>query len=328
MNIIGIDLGGTKILGVRADEHGKISAKQRQPTNAAEGVDAVVNRMVDIIKHLTPPEGVAGIGVGAPGPINPMKGEVYDPPNLPGWTTVPLRDMLYERLDLAKGTRIVIANDANAAALAEFKFGAGAQKRLGKQIKHLVYLTISTGVGGGVVADSRLLLGTTGMAAELGHIVIDLYGPRCTCGNRGCLEAMASGTALAREGAIVVATRRDSLIAHTVGGKPEKVTAEIVVNAARKGDLEALQLMAREGELVGVGVVNCVHSFNPDLVVLGGGVTNAGDLLFDPVRATVEARIMRAYKGTFDIVPAALGGEVGALGAVAAALEEVGPSED
>jgi glucokinase len=252
-----------------------------------------------------------------------MKGEVYDPPNLPGWTTVPLSRMLQERLDLPENTPIVLANDANAAALAEYKFGAGARKRLGKPIRHLVYLTISTGVGGGVVIDGRLLIGSTGMAAELGHIVIDLHGARCNCGNIGCLEAMASGTALAHEARVELASRRETRMAEMVGGRAEKITAKIVVEAARAGDPAALELMAREGELVGVGVVTCIHVFNPEIVVLGGGVSNAGDLLFDPVRATVEARIMRAYRGTFDIVPAALGGEVGALGAVAVALEEV-----
>jgi glucokinase len=322
MNIIGVDLGGTKILGVRADEEGNIAAHVRRPTGAAEGLDAVVGRIVDTIRELMPPEGVAAIGVGVPGPINPMKGEVYDPPNLPGWTTVPLRKMLIEHLDLPEKTPIVLANDANAAALAEFKFGAGAEKRLGKSIRHLVYLTVSTGIGGGVIVDGRLLIGSTGMAAELGHIVIDLHGPRCNCGNIGCLEAMASGTALAREAATILASRRETKIAEMAGGRPEKVTAQIVVEAAMAGDPIALELMAREGELIGVGVVNCIHIFNPELIVLGGGVSNAGDLLFKPIKATVEARIMRAYKGTFDIVPAALESEVGALGAVAVALEE------
>src|SRR6476646_7921881 len=130
MYIIGIDLGGTKILGVLADEHGNIAAEVRRPTGAADGREAVVDRIADIVRELMPSGGVVGIGVCAPGPINPMNGQVYDPPNLPGWTTVPLRDMLYERLDLPPNTHIVLANDANAAALAEFKFGAGSHGRL------------------------------------------------------------------------------------------------------------------------------------------------------------------------------------------------------
>jgi glucokinase len=318
---IGIDLGGTKILGVRADEHGQIAAEVRRPTDATRGLNAVLDRIVETIRELMPPEGVAAVGVGVPGPMDPVKGVVYDPPNLPGWGTVPLRRMLEERLQLPESTPIVLANDANAAALAEYKFGAGCEKRLGKPIKHLVYLTISTGIGGGVIADGKLLLGATGMAAELGHIVIDLHGPRCSCGTIGCLEAMASGTALAKEAAMIIAARRETSMADAVGGDPEKVTAEIVVRAAKAGDRVACELMDREGMLVGVGVVNCIHSFNPELVVLGGGVTNAGDLLFKPVKATVEARIMRGYRGTFDIVPAALGNEVGGLGAVAVAME-------
>ncbi len=323
MDIIGIDVGGTKILGVRADREGKIAAQVRRPTGAADGFDAVIDRIVEMIKELTPPEGVASVGVGIPGPVDPMKGMVYGPPNLPGWETVPLKQILTERLGSTKydNMPVVLVNDANAAALAEYKFGAGCEKMLGRPIKHLVYMTISTGIGGGVISDGRLLLGSTGMAAELGHIIIEVDGPRCYCGGQGCLEALASGPALAREAAVVVGSPRKTLMADLTGNNPAKVTPEIVVKAAQEGDLEACKLMDREGLLVGVGVVNCVHSFNPQLVVLGGGVTNAGDLLFKPVRATAEARVMPAYKGTFEIVPAALGGESGALGAVAAAME-------
>jgi glucokinase len=320
---IGIDVGGTKILGVRADREGKIARQVRRPTRASDGLDAVVDRIASMIKELTPRRGkVAGIGVGIPGPTDPMKGMVYHPPNLPGWETVPLSDMLKERLDLGDDTPIVLVNDANAAGLAEFKFGAGSPKRMDKEIKHLVYLTVSTGVGGGVVVDGKLLVGSSGLAAELGHMVIDVNGPRCYCGGIGHLEAMASGTALAREGYVVVASRRKTSMADAVGGNPDKVTAEVVVQAAREGDAAACELMEREGFLVGIGVVNCIHTFNPELIVIGGGVSNAGDLLFNPVRATAEARVMPAYLGTYEIVPAALKGTSGALGAVAAALAE------
>jgi glucokinase len=318
MNIIGIDVGGTKILGVRADESGKIADQVLEPTLGSKGVEAVIDRIADIIRRLTPGDGADAIGVGMPGPLNPDKGEVYSPPNLPGWGTVPLASELAKRLKLSNGTPIVLVNDANAAALAEFKFGAGAGK---KDLRHLVYLTISTGIGGGVISNGRMLLGSMGLAAELGHMVIDVNGPRCYCGGIGCFEAFASGTALAREAEVLVASRRETAMSKAVNGDPSKVTAEVVVKAAQAGDPVALELMEREGLLVGVGVVNCIHAFNPQLVVLGGGVTNAGNLLFDPVKATVEARIIPAYKGTFEIVPAALRGNSGALGAVAAALE-------
>ncbi|MBF6614059.1 MAG: ROK family protein [Chloroflexi bacterium] len=320
MKIIGIDLGGTKILGVRSDEEGKVQARALRPTEAARGLDAVLYRITDTIRELIPPEGVDAIGVGVPGPLDAAKGMVYEPANLPGWKDVPLRELLYARSGMPREIPLVLVNDANAAALAEYSFGAGSEKVTGRKLQHLVYLTISTGIGGGVISDGKLLLGATGMAAELGHVSIDFAGPRCYCGSIGCLEILASGPALAREASVVIASRRATRMAELVGGDARKVTAEVVVKAAQEGDAQACALMEREGLLVGVGVVNCIHTFNPELVVLGGGVSNAGDLLFKPVRATVEARVMPAYKGTFDIVPAALGGTSGALGAVAAAL--------
>jgi glucokinase len=322
MNIIGIDLGGTKILGVRTNEQGEIAAELRVDTLGKEGLDAVVGRMAQMVRDLTPVEGdVAGIGVGVPGPINPWQGIVYSPPNLPGWGTVPLRDMLRALLELPESVPIVLVNDANAAALAEYKFGAGSERVLGRPIRHLVYLTISTGVGGGVIIDGKLLVGQ-GLASELGHLVIDAYGPRCLCGGRGHFEALASGTALAREGYLLVAARRDTAITGMVGGDPNKVTAEIVVRAAQAGDREALKLMEREAYLIGIGIISCIHAFNPQLVVLGGGVSAASDLLLDGIRATVADLIMPGFPGTYEIVLAALEGKSGALGAVAAAIPE------
>ena len=159
---------------------------------------------------------------------------MFDPPNFPGWTMCRCTRGWWRALGDARP--IVLVNDANAAALAEFRFGAGSKQRLGREIRHLVYLTISTGIGGGVIIDGKLLLGANGFAAELGHIVIDAFGPRCNCGNTGCLEAMASGTALAREGAMVVMSRRPSKISELTGGDPDKVSARIVVEAARQGD--------------------------------------------------------------------------------------------
>ena len=319
MNIVGIDVGGTKILGVRADEYGLVLEQIRRPTEAAEGLEAVIDRIVEMIRELTPPDGAEAIGIGVPGPLDPVKGEVYNPPNLPGWETVPLSRIVRERLELPESVPVALVNDANGAALAEFKFGAGANRG----IKHLVYFTISTGIGGGVITNGKLLLGASGMAAELGHIVLDINGPECGCGGYGHFEALASGTALAKEAARLVEDRRETSLIEMVGGDPSKVTAEIVVEAAKAGDRVACQLMEREGLLVAAGVVTAIHIFNPEIIVMGGGVTNAGDLLFDTVRTATEAGVMPAYRGTYEIVPAALGDVSGALGAVAAALDEL-----
>ncbi|HEX8222062.1 MAG TPA: ROK family protein [Chloroflexia bacterium] len=323
MSIIGVDVGGTKIHSVRADEQGNILAREHCSTEAGEGLDHVVGLIAEEIGKLAEGEEIEAVGLGVPGPLDARKGIVYDPPNLPGWDDVPLVKLLREKLHTLRDVPLVLVNDANAAALAEYHFGAGSQYKGAEPLKHLVYLTVSTGIGGGVITDGNLLVGSTGMAAELGHIVIDIGGPRCGCGNLGCFEACASGTALAREGYLVVKSRRPTKMAELVKGVAEDVTAETVFQAARQGDHEAMLLVQREGMLVGVGVVNCIHSFNPQLVVLGGGVSGAKELLFDPVRATVEDRIMPAYKDTFQIVPAALGGDTGALGAVAAALVEL-----
>lgn len=323
MNIIGVDVGGTKIHSVLTDEKGTILARDRISTEVERGVDHVVGLIAGSLEKLVAGEAVQAVGLGMPGPLNVVKGLVCDPPNFPGWHNIPLVSLLRERLDFLRGVPLVMVKDANAGALGEYHFGAGAHYRGSEPLRHLVYLTISTGIGGGVISDGKLLLGSTGIAAELGHIVIDPSGPCCGCGNLGCLEAFASGTALGRQGYLVVKSGRPTKMAELVGGVAEDVTAEIVVKAAREGDHEAAALMKREGMLLGVGVVSIIHAFNPQLVVLGGGVSNAGDLLFDPVLATVDERVMLAYKGTFQIVPAALGGDTGALGAVAAALAEV-----
>src|SRR5436190_8800171 len=179
METISIDVGGTKILGIRADQDGKVAARVRKPTGADQGQDAVLDRIADMIRELMGQGDVESIGVGMPGPLDPVAGVVFDPPNLPGWEAVPMCDLLYERLDLPENLPIVLVNDANAAALAEFRFGAGRQPLDGKPIRHLVYMTVSTGVGGGIIVGGKLLLGANGLAAELGHMVIDLNGPRC-----------------------------------------------------------------------------------------------------------------------------------------------------
>ena len=322
MNIIGIDLGGTKLLGIRADEDGKVLQEELVPTLAHEGPERVIDRILSMIGRLAKAGPVDAIGIDVPGPADPFKGIVYGPPNLPGWPEngVPLLRIAKDRLGYGDKVPLALVNDANASALAEYKYGAGAEKFMGKKIKHLVFLTISTGIGGGVIVDGKLLLGANGFATELGHVIIDAFGYRCSCGSSGCFEAMASGTALAREGALIVASRRPTLMSDMVGGDPAKVDGKVVSTAAAKGDPAALALMAREGMLVGVGVTNFIHTFNPEVVVLGGGVTHAGDLLFVPARAAVEMRIMPAYRGTFEIVSAVLGDKSAALGAVAAAV--------
>jgi glucokinase len=322
LNILGIDLGGTKILGVLANEHGVVLSEQRVPTLAHEGPDAVIGRLLEVIRYLIPTAGIDAIGIDVPAPLDMRRGILYAPPNLPGWADsgVPLISILRKKLSLDDSTPMTLINDANASALAEYKYGAGCEKVLGRKIEHMVFITVSTGIGGGVIVDGKLLMGGNGFAAELGHIVIDAYGYRCNCGNTGCLEAMASGTALAREAAAIVSGRSDNKISELADGDTSKVTAKMVVDAAKMGDAVALELMAREATLLGAGVMSFVHTFNPQLIVVGGGVSHAGDLLFQPLRAHVAQRVMPPFRGTYEIVPAQVGDRSAAIGAVAAAV--------
>lgn len=322
MKILGIDLGGTKILGVLSNEHGDVLAELRIPTLANEGLDAVVGRLVKVIEDLTPEGGVDAIGVDVPAPVDTRKGILYAPPNLPGWADsgVPLVKILRQKLSLPDSTPVTLINDANASALAEYRYGAGSERHLGRKVEHMVFITVSTGIGGGVITDGSLLLGGNGFAAELGHIVIDAYGYRCNCGNTGCLEAMASGTALAREAAAIVSGRSDNKIAELAENDATKVTAKMVVDAAKLGDAVALDLMAREAVLLGAGVMSFIHSFNPQLIVIGGGVSHAGDLLFKPLRDNVAQRVMPPFRGTYEICQAKVGDRSAAIGAVAASV--------
>lgn len=269
-------------------------------------------------------EQIAGIGIGAPGPLDSRTGIVYTPPNMPGWEALPLRQLFAQRYHVL----VYVENDANAAALGEFLFGAG------QGCQHMVYLTISTGIGGGVIAGGRLLAGASGAAAELGHMTIDWQGERCTCGNTGCLEYLASGTGIARRaGQLIQAGQGDDLLAfarrlaqqeHT--GKVQhddqaghvgqiQVTARMVALAAAAGVAVAQQIIERAAEALGVGLVNIIHIFNPEKIVLGGGVTQTGPLLLEPALRVVHERAMRAPRETVRIELARAGPDVGLVGA-------------
>lgn len=311
--IVGVDLGGTQIRAALADAQGKISQRASQPTMAEEGLEAVLRRIKGVIRQVLPADiaRVRAIGFAAPGPLDPWKGVIMDAPNLPGWKNVPLKDLMEEEFALPA----FVGNDANLAALAEQRFGVG------QGIADLIYLTVSTGIGGGVIMDNKLLLGAHGFAAELGHQTIEAHGPRCNCGNIGCLEALAAGPAIARNAKELIQSGVATRIADLVSGNLDKVTAKVVNQAAQEGDPVAIELFRQAGFYIGIGIVNLLHIFNPSLIIIGGSVAKAGDLLFEPIRATVRERAMASYYWEHTpIVPAALGDDVGVLGAVALVL--------
>lgn len=318
MYAIGVDLGGTKILTALVDGAGRVMQRHRVPT-PREGPAAVVEVIagtVDAVLQGTAlgrPE-MAGIGVGSPGPLDPRTGIVFEPPNLPGWRDVPLAQMLSDRLGMVTH----IEHDANAAALAEWWIGAG------RGIRDLVYMTISTGIGGGIILGDVLLQGVSGTAGEVGHTTIDVNGPRCGCGRPGHLEAMASGPAIARMAAEASGTGRRTAVLAMAGGDPSRITAEMVEEAARQGDAVARDVLARAGFYIGVGVANLLNLLNPRRVIIGGGVSKAGELLFGPIRRTVSDLAFEHPARDAEVVPAALGDDVGAIGAAAVVFARSG----
>jgi glucokinase len=308
---IAVDLGGTNIRSALGTAEGHILARASHRTQAAEGEAAVIERIIRAIREVWPESGNArAIGVSAPGPLDPWKGIVINAPNLPGWSNVPLRDIIVQAVHVP--TRL--GNDANLAALAEYRFGAG------KGHDDMIYLTLSTGIGGGVICGGRLLLGVRGLAAELGHMSVDMNGPRCNCGNIGCVEAIDAGPAIARTAVTRFQAGERSAIPDLVGGDLSLVSAETVGQAALVGDGLAQSVVRDAARAIGQTIVNLLHAFNPSIVICGGGLTKMGDLLMQPICETVAERVMnRDY--LVDIVLASLGDDVALLGALALATE-------
>jgi glucokinase len=301
------DLGGTHFRVALGDpDSGEVFAVERHPTQAERGPDDIIRRIADRFRALArAAAGVAAVGV--PGPVRAADGVVVRAPNLPGWENVPVK----ARLEELTGLTVLVGNDANLAALGEHRYGAGRGTR------NLVYLTVSTGIGGGVIADGRLLLGAHGFAAELGHIPVEPGGPPCGCGGRGCLEAVASGTAVERMAIQAARRKPGSPLWRAVGGDLGRLDARVVEEVARQGDPDARGIFGVVGRYLGLGLVAVIHAFDPELVVLGGGVANAFDLFEPAMRAELDWRLMPAYRTGVNITRAALGDRSGLYGALA-----------
>ncbi len=315
---LGVDLGGTKILTAVANSNGKMLSRDHSITPATKGHEAVIQSILESIGRALDKAGIAtselsAIGVGAPGLSNPETGILFTSPNLPGWRDVPLREIIEKEL----GKKTFLINDANAAALGELYFGAARGTR------NFIYVTISTGIGGGIVIDGKIYTGTLGTAGEVGHMTIDDDGPVCNCGNRGCWETLASGTALAREARHRIKEGAKTSILDYTGGDMDNVTAEVIQKAAQQGDALAGELIARTGYYVGVGLANLINLFNPELIVIGGGLSHIGDMLFEPAFKVAKERAFEKAYQAVRFAPAELGRNSGVLGAVVFAFEEM-----
>lgn len=305
---LAVDLGGTNLRCALITEDGRVIFEARESTQAEQGADAVIARIARIITHVaneSEADATVQVGVAAPGPLDPYRGVVMTTPNLPGWQDVRLRDRLTE----LTGRTVHLGNDANAAALGEFYFGAG------RDVRHLIYLGIGTGVGGGVVSDGKLIDGVNGMGGELGHVTVAFNGPRCSCGGLGCLEAYCSGWALARDGQALIESGRGAGIARATAGSP--VDARAIGAATLAGDSEALELVAQGGYALGAGIGAFVNIFNPELVVIGGGVARIGEPLLTPARRAARVFAFPALMERCAILPSELGSRTGVFGAAA-----------
>jgi len=309
----GVDLGGTKIMAVVVDGAGNIVGDQRLPTEAAKGPEHVIARMVEAARAAAAEAGIepgdiAAAGISAPGPIDAAAGVVTDPPNLPGWHDVAVARMFSDRL----GVPSVLENDANCGAVGEHQFGAGRGSR------HMIYVTISTGIGGGIIIDNELYAGASGAAGELGHLIVESDGPRCGANHPGCLEAYASGTGIARRAGELIEAGRLPRTARIAEHNPP-LTAESVSLAAQAGEAEAAEIIATAGRYFGIGLASMINAFNPEVIVIGGGLTHLGDEYLAPA---LDAARVRAFEQPFEdvrIVEWDLGERGTALGALAVA---------
>ena len=301
--IIAIDIGGTQLRVAVYPLDSTIPINvQRAPSRGMEA--GVFDRLTSLIDSVWPDVPVDIICAAVPGPLNPYTGIIIETPNIPAWTNYPLAELLTKKYNVPA----YIGNDANLAVMGEWLYGAG------KGHHDIVYLTISTGIGGGVISGDKLIEGFRGMATELGHITVLPDGPVCSCGVRGHLEALASGPAIAKYvGEQIAAGRKSSL-----GSAP--LTARMISEAARQGDGLAKEAFARAGEFLGQATADFLHMFNPSIVIFGGGVSLSGNLLFDPVRDSMRRHVMdRSYLDGLELTTARLGDDAGLLGSLAQA---------
>jgi glucokinase len=317
--VVGIDIGGTNlVVGTVSEDGSEMIGLASEPTLPEHGADAVLARIVKLA-HASMTEAkqqgktIIGVGIGSPGPLDTKRGVVLLTPNL-GWINLPLRDRLSAALQLPA----TLDNDANCAIFGEWWCGAA------RGAAHVVGLTIGTGIGGGIVLKGEIYHGASDVAGELGHMTIDSQGRRCKCGNYGCLEAYASGPAIAARAVEGIDAGADTSLPQYVGNDLSRVTAQVVYEAANDGDLYALDVVRDTAKFLGAGVANIINIFNPEVVVICGGVTLAGDTLFVPLRSEVKRRAFRPAVDACRIVPGTLPGTAGVIGAAAVFLKQAG----
>lgn len=315
---IGVDLGGANLRVAVVNLETKIVTRIERKTNASEGREAVFRRVIKIIHEAINWSKVEftkikGIGVGISGLIDHQAGMCLFCPNIKGWENVPVKSLLEKEF----GVDVSVEDSSRAMALAEHWCGVA------QGVDNFIFINIGVGVGSGIFTHGKIYRGIGGIAGEFGHMTIDERGPRCNCGNYGCLETLASGPAIARRARQALEEGVVSLIEKLAGGNPENITPEIIVRAAKEGDKLAFNIMEKTGEYLGIGIANMVNIFNPQLVVIGAGVAQAGDILLEPLKRTVKARALELSSSMVDIKVSKLGDNAGALGAAILVLKDI-----
>lgn len=314
--LVGVDLGGTNIKTAVVSREKRVLGKESRPTQAERGPEGVMDVMRDSVEQVLEQAGlgrdeVTAVGFGSPGPLNWQTGVVYETPNMPGWHNVPLAQAMQERL----GLPCYLDNDANVACYGEFWSGAG------QGTDCMCLLTLGTGVGGGIVVFGKLLRGIDGTAAEVGHLKVMRDGRTCGCGAKGCLEAYGSVTGMLRTAVEGIEASRETTLVERCQGNLDVLTGKMISEAANKGDAFAKEVVRETGVWLGIGIASLVNLLNPEKVVLYGGMTAAGDMLFTPIRETVDELAFDVPAKRCAIVPAALGGDSGVIGAAAIAFQ-------
>jgi glucokinase len=309
----GVDLGGTNLSAALARADGHVVAEVKQPTRSYEGPAAVLDRIAGIINDLARPLGGApsALGIGVPGLVDVTEGVTRFLPNLPTqWRDIPVRTILQPKI----GCPVYLLNDARAATLGELAFGHGRTART------MAFFGLGTGVGGGVVVNGQLRLGPLGAAGELGHQTILPDGPLCGCGNRGCLETLVSGPALTAEGVRLLLSGNAPKLYELCGGDISKVSPMTIAAAAQAGEAGALLAIQRVAGWLGIGAANVIVTLHPDLIVIGGGVSEMGDLLLQPLRETIGRRVRMLPAAGIRVERSLLGDKAGLLGGIALAI--------
>lgn len=315
--VVGTDLGTLNTIAAVVDLEGKIVERVEHPTNGEKNRDDVIERVKAAIHEVISASNlnlqkIAGIGLAVPGLVDSKKGMILFIPNF-GWKDTPLREILEEEFH----TPIFIDNNANAMALSEAQFG------IGRGVKNFICVNIGIGIGSGVIINREIYRGETECTGEIGHTTVDYNGPKCSCGNNGCLEVMAAGPAIARRAVKAIREGRKTVITELVEDNLNQITAAVVARAANQSDRLAREIMEKTGEYLGTGIANIINLFNPQMVIIGGGVAQAGSLIFDPLKRTMKKRAFSVPAKVVKIATPSLGRDCTVIGAASLVLKEI-----